>query len=409
MNRRSAGTLLMKAKHILKYPYALRLPSHFSVWLRDYVVAQSRKIYPVEQHLNAAVDWLCAAHDACDRSGVSALYSFLRGWYPAYPETTGYIIPTLLSCAAYLSRDDLRQRALTMADWEVEIQLPSGAFQGMYWWPKQVGKLEPAIFNTGQVIYGLLSALNFSNNERYAKAIENACQFLAGAQEADGAWRRHLGPNTKRSVYAYNSRVGAVLILASLQLNNKRWQLAGEKNIEWTIKRQRSNGWFADASFTEGLQPLTHTLCYCAEGLLYAGIALSRDEWVARAKLTADSMIDVFEQRGVLPATLDANWSSFDTYQCLTGNCQAALLWFEFFRITQQKRYLKASLTMRDFLMSSQDLFSRNRGIRGGIRGSYPVGGGYVPFAFVNWATKFYMDLLLQFLRADRSPVSLVH
>src|SRR5262245_39831263 len=45
-------------------------------------------------HLAAAIDWLTRAQDMC-RGGVSYGYDLRRGWMAAYPETTGYIIPTL--------------------------------------------------------------------------------------------------------------------------------------------------------------------------------------------------------------------------------------------------------------------------------------------------------------------------
>ena len=50
--------------------------------------------------LQAAIDWLCLTHDVTDRRGSSKGYSLLHGWLPAYPETTGYIIGTLLEHAA---------------------------------------------------------------------------------------------------------------------------------------------------------------------------------------------------------------------------------------------------------------------------------------------------------------------
>ena len=36
----------------------------------------------------------------------------------------------------------------------------------------------------------------------------------------------------------------------------------------------------------------------------------------------------------------------------------------------------------------------RSAGIRGGVAGSAPIGGAYIPFAFPNWAAKFFIDAL---------------
>ena len=43
--------------------------------------------------------WLCRAQDAVIGGGVSYGYDVHVGWLPPYPETTGYIITTLLNCA----------------------------------------------------------------------------------------------------------------------------------------------------------------------------------------------------------------------------------------------------------------------------------------------------------------------
>lgn len=53
-------------------------------------------------HLGAAAERLCAAQDAFNDGGVARSYSLIyehffnrKGWIPSYPETTGYIIPTV--------------------------------------------------------------------------------------------------------------------------------------------------------------------------------------------------------------------------------------------------------------------------------------------------------------------------
>ena len=74
-----------------------------------------------------AVAWLCRSHDATGRQGSSKGFSLLHGWLPAYPETTGYVIGTLLAYGARRGgRADLVQRAREMGDWEREIQEPDG-------------------------------------------------------------------------------------------------------------------------------------------------------------------------------------------------------------------------------------------------------------------------------------------
>ena len=83
-----------------------------------------------------AIDWLCRAQDVrnghADAGGVSAGWSFEDGWLPSYPETTGYIIETMLAAAKVLQRPELVARAQRMIDWELSIQQPDGAFPGHF-------------------------------------------------------------------------------------------------------------------------------------------------------------------------------------------------------------------------------------------------------------------------------------
>ncbi len=47
-------------------------------------------------HLDAAIAWLKHAQDVTGNGGVAQTYLVRsRHWAPSYPETTGYIIPTL--------------------------------------------------------------------------------------------------------------------------------------------------------------------------------------------------------------------------------------------------------------------------------------------------------------------------
>jgi hypothetical protein len=111
--------------------------------------------------MHSAAKWICRAQDAFPDGGVARSYSLaynpyfgLKGWVYSYPETTGYIIPTMFDYAHLTGSDEIFDRAIHMADWECDVQMESGAVQG--------GTIDqtptPAIFNTGQVIFGWLSA-----------------------------------------------------------------------------------------------------------------------------------------------------------------------------------------------------------------------------------------------------------
>ena len=111
-------------------------PSHLRVILSD-LIDRRGEVFDNSVHCEAAVEWLFNAQDVTRVGGVSAEYSFSWGWRWPYPETSGYIIPTLFDFANHfcnsLLASQCRTRALNIADWLIKIQLPSGAyFSGLF-------------------------------------------------------------------------------------------------------------------------------------------------------------------------------------------------------------------------------------------------------------------------------------
>src|SRR6185312_12667928 len=62
----------------------------------------TRPALDARRGLQAAAEWLARAQDATGCDGVSACYDAAkRTWTGAYPETTGYIIPTFFRYADF--------------------------------------------------------------------------------------------------------------------------------------------------------------------------------------------------------------------------------------------------------------------------------------------------------------------
>src|SRR6266545_2731755 len=122
----------------------LHRPEALRLLIRDVIGRRHRRL-PLPWHVTEAAQWLLRAQQATPDEGVSGAYSFEDGWVASYPETTGYIIPTLLAVAEYSGDARYRDRALAMADWELGIQYPEGGFPGHF-----VDRQNPPIvFNTG--------------------------------------------------------------------------------------------------------------------------------------------------------------------------------------------------------------------------------------------------------------------
>src|SRR6516165_1940467 len=95
-------------------------------------------VEPLNSHLDGAINWIKRAQDSSATGGVAWGYRARRpvrtdlpmGWVDPYPETTGYIIPTMLRYADHCRDSDAVKRAERMTEWEISIQLPDGGIQG---------------------------------------------------------------------------------------------------------------------------------------------------------------------------------------------------------------------------------------------------------------------------------------
>jgi len=64
------------------------------------------------EHLVAAVEWLCRCQDVSEGGGAAVTYNLVLGWGDDYPETTGYIAPTLFAYAEAFDEPEVAARAV---------------------------------------------------------------------------------------------------------------------------------------------------------------------------------------------------------------------------------------------------------------------------------------------------------
>jgi uncharacterized protein YyaL (SSP411 family) len=365
-----------------------------------YLTLPRRVEPPAADALAEAIAWICRAQDAFPSAGVARSYAiayhphFRRaGWIAPYPETTGYIIPTLFDYARRMGRDDLFARATRMADWECDVQLENGAVQG--------GTIDerptPAIFNTGQVIFGWVRAYEETGRERYLDAAVRAGDFLLAMQSRDGAWRKNLSDYATRSLssYTYNTRTAWALERLATSTGNTHYRDAAVRNIEFALKEQLANGWFRHNCLFDPERPLVHTIAYATRGVLEVGIAVDNQTYIAAARRAADALLARQRPDGSLSGQYDSNWEPAANYSCLTGNAQMGIIWGRLYQLTGEEQYRRALARANDFLRTVQWLGTGNPGLDGGISGSYPLHGAYGRFEVLNWATKFFADSLM--------------
>ena len=341
-----------------------------------------------ERMIEEGIAWLCRAQDQSRThdGGVARHYSLIDGWAASYPETTGYIVPTLIAHGHDKARPELIERAQRMLDWLVSIQFPDGGFQG-----GTIDQLPrvPVTFNTGQILIGLAAGARLDS--RYAEPMHRAARWLVESQDGDGCWRRHPTPFAAHGEKTYETHVSLGLIEAAGVDAGCGYLEAALKQVDWALRAQSSNGWLANCCLSDPQSPLTHTLGYALRGVIAAFCASKDRRYLGAACRTADGLLSALGPDGRLPGRMDAAWQPAADWVCLTGASQIAECWLLLHKATNRDEYRRAALLANRFVRRTVSIDGASE-IRGGIKGSFPISGEYGAWQYLNWACKFTID-----------------
>jgi uncharacterized protein YyaL (SSP411 family) len=340
--------------------------------------------------LDKAAGWLMTAQKANDDGGMGS-YHLINKWSASYPETTGYIIPTLIHYGKKYEIPQAGDSALTAADFLLKIQKESGGWQG-----GRIGENKPEIvFNTGQVIRGMIAEYRQTKDQKYLDSAIKAGFWLAGIQHPEGYWQTHALMEQAR---VYDTFVDVPLLQLYELTGEERFRISAIQNLQWVIReKMHENGWFEDCDNTvkRNDKPILHTIAYTLDGLIDSSLILKDDQYLKSTVKGADKLRDIFLLQGFLNGRYDRNWNGSE-YMICTGCAQMAIIWLKLYKHYSEKAYLDAAIRMINLLVFVQSRdFEEKEATLGAIPGSFPLWGRYEPFAFPNWATKFFCDALM--------------
>lgn len=342
------------------------------------------------RHISEATDWLKRAQDAGSDRGVSYGVVFGDDFDLSYPETTGYICSTFVEQEGLTGDDDLLNRAIDMADWEISIQLDNGAVMG--------GKFNtaptPAVFNTGMVLLGWSALASRTREARFRSAAARAAEWLLSVQEPDGQWIRGNSRYANPQGTLYNVMAAWGLCEAGVSLGEQRYIQGAVRNAEYCMSRQHPNGWLPDCSLGNVHEPLLHTLAYSMQGLIGIGRLTGRKDLIEGAQILADAELRIMAPDGFLPGLQRHDFSAACNWCCLTGSAQTSAVWSQLHLLTREEKYREGVRTLNRYLMARHDIRNPDPRLRGGLPGSWPVWGSYGRLQILNWATKFLVDAL---------------
>ncbi|HKB54190.1 MAG TPA: beta-L-arabinofuranosidase domain-containing protein, partial [Ramlibacter sp.] len=328
-------------------------------------------------HLEAAAGWLARAQDAQSDGGVSGRYHLGRGWSSSYPETTGYIVPTMLALEAQAGLTGFRARAGRCVEFLLGLQLEGGGFPGM---EIAQNRDTPSIFNSAQILNGLTAWHRATGDETVLRAARRAADWLTAEQDADGAWRRHLYGSG--GTYTYMAHAGCWVAELGVHTGERRYLDAARRHLHWVLTHvDESTGWIEDCGFDDessGRTAVTHTIAYTIWGVLMMAHLLGDERGMAVARRAARAVARRLGLSKWLPGRLDARWRPAASYTCLTGNAQMALIWLELHRIEGDPALVDAALRAIDLVKRAQVMRSRDPGLLGAVAGSDPMWGGYI-------------------------------
>lgn len=367
---------------------------HLIAYIEDNWLKQQHPVRDLDTHILAATDWLLYSQRQTKDDGVPHSFDVRQNtWLPSYPETTGYIIPTLYDVASLYQRPECAEAAKKMSLWEAKIQLDDGGVMAGHIGAEVVA---PTIFNTGQVLFGWARCVEETGDETSKNALIKAADWLVNAMDSDGCWSKFPSPFAPGNVKTYNVRCAFGLVKAFEVLQDQKYLDAAQKNVDWVLSQATKNKWLLNNCLTKNPDALTHTIAYAMRGIIEVGHILEIEEYISFGTEMAHQMIKLQNQDGSFPARVKSDWSSDYTWSCITGNSQLSLNFFRLSEMTGDKNLIKPACRANYYNMSLQDTHSKNLNIKGALKGSHPINGGYMTYRYPNWATKFFIDALIK-------------
>lgn len=274
----------------------------------------------------------------------------------AYPEVTGYYIPTLL-------RWGFRDLALAYAEWLCSIQKPDGS------WYDTMDR-HPYVFDTAQILKGLLAVREiFPQADQH---IRRGCDWLLANIQPDG----HL---TTPDESQWNSRDCSDLI--HLYCLEPLYTAAKVYSVPlYRESADRVKAYYLENRVDEIMDfgMLSHFYAYVMEALCDIG-----EEAMARRAM--EKIAGLQGEDGRVPARKDVNWV------CSTGLFQFALVWYKLGDLERGNRAFRYASSLQN--------------ASGGWFGGYAVKPDaqvldgkeypdYFPDGEISWAVKYFLDAL---------------
>ncbi len=358
--------------------------------LFDFTAKSTGAAHSNSEHILSALQWFKVS--LLDDGGSAAKYSMVTHKFTGgYPMATANWVPVLSRIHQYYP--DIYTKVFgsgliekELVNWVLRTQRRDGTFPAGY---GDYMNQPPKVFNNGMIMHGLLDYYNVSGDKELVDACMKSAEWLMKVQSPDGSWRQF----TVHQLSSNTVSAAALLRLADITGDNS-YRSAGNRNIEFALGLQAENGYFKGNGYDSGSSAFTLTLAYAIGGLLEAAILENNKEWQEAALKGLLPVLNCVGTDGFLAGELDEEFRSTSSFSCLPGNGLLAILSYKLASLTGNENLrLKADL-LTDYIKKFQ-LDSAQKGVKGGVSGSWPISGNYCAYEITSWGVRYFLEAVM--------------
>jgi hypothetical protein len=336
--------------------------------------------------LEKNMSWIKKSFSVNNDLGSSKYCTLWGKWSIDYPETTGYLLTTLIRSGDTLNDLSLIKIASLQINYFENLQLKTGGFK--------VAKSlqESYVFDSAQIMLGLISVYKVNKEARILKMIESCYRWLISLLNQNGQF---VSSNYKKNYNpSYYARILWPILLAERLLStgsNKTLNL-----YAYLKSLLNENGSFNKCSFDGSPFAFTHNLIYSYRGLWESSNLLNDKDFGKNLENQLLSISDKIIKDNFFNGEYDAEWKTKKSFICSAGNAQLVVLLLSIYKRTRDLNLLNCCHVLMPPLIKQQSKgFLYNKGA---LSSSIPIWGKYQRFRYTNWTQKFYADALIELI-----------
>ncbi len=347
------------------------------------IISQLGGRHSIEKALSENLNWIVKSFARNKNLGSSGWSNILGQFSDPYPETTGYLIPTLLTASHYTGNVLLLSVAKKQIGFFNSIQNIDGSYY------QSLKNKSPIVFDTSQILLGLCSIYHHEPDSYVLDQINSSLNWLNSLLDERGFFSAYNF--TEKNCPAYYTRVFWAMIRAHHIVGTTPNHLIFN-GIDSILKQINSNNSFSQWGFDNETFVLSHNIIYTLRGLYEIALLTDDKEMLSTTISCIDSIVSKIIDNDKFYGAYDQTWNPDRSFVCSVGNAQLAYLLISL----DVNKYTKAIKIVLQDLLQNQSRIGPNKGA---IPSSLPIWGRYQRWRYTNWTQKFFCDALLLLLK----------